>query len=67
MTFAEKLERISKDLQSIVTRMNADGSFEIASAAQRAVIAVAAIDTTGWLDDLEWGWKPGRDDVKRIG
>lgn len=62
VTFTEKLARINADLQSIVTRMNADESFELANAAQAAVIAVANLEKSGggWFMDLDWGWKPKR-------
>ena len=60
-TFATKLKQMRKDLASIVDRMNRDRSFEIANAAQEALVAVDSIsraEPVGWLRDLDWEWQP---------
>lgn len=58
-TFAGKLAQMRADLNSIVERMNRDESYEIASLAQGALVAVAAVENADpWLEDLAWDWQP---------
>lgn len=63
MTFGEKLARMKADLNSIVTRMNADHSHDVAQAAQSAIAAVAHLEykIRGNFDDFEWTWRPSKD------
>ena len=48
------------DLASIVDRMNRDRSYETATRAQAALVAVYELQNTNgdWFNDLPWDWQP---------
>lgn len=63
-TFGSKLKQIREDLGSIAERMNRDRSYDVALAAQQAIIMIdgleGELDTTfGNINEFPWDWQPG--------
>ena len=62
MTIEDHLTKIRRDLAALVTFLNKDESYSVASEAQAALHAVAGLSNTAadhGIDELEW---PDRDE-----
>ena len=62
-TFGTKLKQMRVDLRSIVDRMNKDKSYDVAQAAQTALVCVADLEDKidanfSGIDDIQWDWQP---------